>query len=93
MNRNLRQLIVQSNREAAAGVAPPVDVAPQDAVVARRRDGHDDLLGWGGEQRRCRGGEEVADAGEVAATDGSDGEADAAARERGGLRAVILLFH
>ena len=68
-------------------------MAPQEAVTSRRRGGHDDLLGWGGERRRCRGGEKAADAGEVAAADDSDGKVDATSRERGGLPAVILLFH
>jgi hypothetical protein len=36
MNRNLGQFIVQSNQEATTGVAPPADVAPQEAVAARR---------------------------------------------------------
>jgi len=39
---------------------PPTNVAPWEAVAAGRRGGHDNLLGWGGERRRCRG-EEVAD--------------------------------
>jgi hypothetical protein len=45
-----------------------------------RRGGHDNLLRWGGEQRKCIGGEEVANTGEVAATDG-------------GLPTGIPLFH
>jgi hypothetical protein len=31
MNRKLGQFILQSNREAAAGVAPPIDGAPRAA--------------------------------------------------------------
>jgi len=53
MNRNLGQFIVQSNREAATGVVPPADLASQEALVAGERGGHDNLLGWGGERRRC----------------------------------------
>ena len=68
-------------------------MAPRKAVAAGPRGSHDKLLVWGGERRRCRGGEKAADAGEVAAADDSDGKVDATSRERGGLPAVILLFH
>jgi hypothetical protein len=64
------------------GVTPPVDVAPREAVVARRRGGHDDLLGVGGERRRRTVWEEVADASEVAIAGGSDDEVDVADRAK-----------
>ena len=54
-------------------------MVPREAVAVGQRGGQDNLLEWGGERRRCTGGEEVADAGEVAAADSSDGEADATA--------------
>ena len=55
MNINFRQFIVQSNWEAAMGVAMPVDVAPREAVAAGRRDGHDDLLGVGRRAEKEKG--------------------------------------
>jgi hypothetical protein len=53
MNRKLGQFILQSNRKAAAGVVPPTDVALREVIVLGRRGSHDNLLRWGGEQRRC----------------------------------------
>jgi hypothetical protein len=53
MNRKLGQFILQSNREAAAGVVPATDVAPWEVMALGQRGGHDNLLRWGGEQRRC----------------------------------------
>jgi hypothetical protein len=55
MNRKLGQFILQSNREVAAGVAPPTDVALREAMTLRRRGGQDNPLRWGGKQRRCMG--------------------------------------
>jgi hypothetical protein len=55
MNRNLRQFIVQSNREATIGIALPADVAPREAVAARRRDDHNDLLGVGRRAEKEKG--------------------------------------
>jgi hypothetical protein len=53
MNKKFGQFILQSNREAEEGVAPPTDVAPWKAMALGRRGSHDNLLRWGGEQRRC----------------------------------------
>ena len=55
MNRNLWQFIVQSNQKTVTGVAMPVDVAPREVVAARRRGGHDDLLGVGRRAEKEKG--------------------------------------
>jgi hypothetical protein len=80
MNIKLLQFILQSNWEAAAEAAPPTDVASREAMALGRRGSQDNLLTWGGKQRRYMRWEEVVDTGEVVATDG-------------GLPAGIPLFH
>ena len=90
MNRNLGQFIVQSNWEAATGVASPADVASREAVMTRRRGGHDDC--WGGEasEEGEEGGEEVANASEVTIAGGSDSKASEAGCLQGFLFSIEL---